>query len=130
MLENLELIGTGFAVVMAVLACLWGLTSAVGRIFKVVESARQKTVAAPAPPAPAPAAPTPAETATVPAHHLVAISAAVAHMLGDGARITQIVAPAHQVADWPQEGRIQTFSGNRIRVVWGPTYPSISRPPR
>ncbi|WP_413207268.1 OadG family transporter subunit [Rhodospirillum sp. A1_3_36] len=132
MLDNLELIGTGFAVVMAVLASLWGACALIGTIFTRIEKTRVEAVAKAAPiPAPAPPSPQigpqtgPSTTGGIPAHHLVAIAAAVTSVLGEAYRITQVTAPAHQINDWPLEGRIETFSAHRIRTDWGPTRPTL-----
>lgn len=120
MLDNLELIGTGFAVVMAVLAALWGACALVALGF------RAATRPAPAAAAPAPAkAVAPAVPAGVPPHHLAAIAAAVSAVLGAGYRVTRVAAPAHKVEGWPMEGRIETFTAHRIRTDWGPTRPSL-----
>ncbi|RLL63670.1 hypothetical protein [Paenirhodobacter hankyongi] len=115
MLDNLELIGTGFAVVMLVLAALWGMSALVSLAFI-------RAAAAPKPAAPAPA---PVVAPGVPPHHLVAIAAAVAETLGAGVRITRVAAPGHKVEGWPMEGRIETFTAHRIRTDWGPTRPTL-----
>ncbi|ARE39194.1 hypothetical protein RGUI_1053 [Rhodovulum sp. P5] len=116
MLENLELIGTGFAIVMLVLAALWGACELIGLFFaRAAKRAARKTAAA-----------TQASQAAddgIPPHHLAAIAAAVAHELGSGYRITHVAAPPHLVDGWPMEGRIETFAAHRIRTNWGPTRP-------
>lgn len=122
MLDNLELIGTGFAVVMLVLAALWGACVLVAIGFRAGESRIAKPVA-PVAPAPPPVAP-PATTG-IPPHHLAAITAAVAQVLGAGVRITRVAAPPHKVEGWPMEGRIETFTAHRVRTDWGPTRPSL-----
>lgn len=115
MLENLEMIGTGFAVVMAALALLWGACALVGYFFiKAEKAAAAAPVAQKPQPARASAAP------GVPPHHLVAIAAAVADTLGAGYRITRVAAPGHKVNEWPLEGRITAFSSHRVRTGWGP----------
>lgn len=121
MLDNLELIGTGFAVVMAVLAALWAISAGVGAVF--IRAARAQARAQ-APVAPAVAA-GPAPGGAIPPHHLAAIAAAVAHVMGPGARVTHVAAPAHKVSNWPLEGRIETFTAHRIRTDWGPTRPTL-----
>jgi len=115
MLDNLELIGTGFTVVILVLAALWGMSALVGRAFIRAGAAAK----------PAAAAPAPVVAPGVPPHHLVAIAAAVAETLGAGVRITRVAAPAHKVEGWPIEGRIETFTAHRIRTDWGPTRPTL-----
>lgn len=120
MLDNLELIGTGFTVVLMVLASLWAMSALVGRAF--TRAAAPKPSAGASAPAPAPA---PVVAPGVPPHHLVAIAAAVAETLGAGVRITRVAAPAHKVEGWPIEGRIETFTAHRIRTDWGPTRPTL-----
>lgn len=119
MLENLELIGTGFAIVMLVLASIWGACALVGSLFiraeKRAADAAVRATTAEAPPSAA-AAP------GIPPHHLAVIASAVAHVLGAGARITHVQAPPHRVDDWPLEGRFETFTAHRIRTNWGPTH--------
>ena len=124
MLENLELIGTGFSVVMLVLAVIWGACALVGSVFT---RAAAKAAAAASPSVPSAAASMPSAPIApgVPPHHLVAIAAAVAHTLGAGYRVTRVAAPAHKVGDWPMEGRIETFTAHRIRTDWGPTRPTL-----
>lgn len=116
MLDNLELIGTGFALVMTVLASLWGACEVIGFAFT-----RRK----PAPVEPAPEAAETSVAEGVPPHHLAAISAAVAHVMGSSAQIIHVQAPAHLVDGWPMEGRIETFTAHRIRTDWGPTRPML-----
>lgn len=116
MLDNLELIGTGFTVVILVLAALWAMSALVGRAF-IRAGAAAKPAAA--------ATPAPVVAPGVPPHHLVAIAAAVAETLGAGVRITRVAAPAHKVEGWPIEGRIETFTAHRIRTDWGPTRPTL-----
>lgn len=125
MIDNLELIGTGFAVVMMVLAAIWGACALIGSFFTRAEKASAKAAAAKVAAAPAPAAVAPPAAAGVPPHHVAAIAAAVAHTLGAGFRVTRVAAPAHQVSNWPLEGRIETFSSRRIRKDWGPTRPTL-----
>ncbi len=121
MLEAIVIIGTGFAVVMSVLASIWGACALIGAVFVRAERAAvaAKAVATPAPAA-APAAAQP-DASGVPPHHLAAIAAAVAHTLGAGYRVTRVSAPAHEIGDWPLEGRFETFTANRVRTDWGPT---------
>lgn len=122
MLENIELIGTGFAVVMTVLAALWAACALVGSFFIRADKAAAAAKAAAVPAAaPAPALASGAVTSGVPPHHLAAIAAAVAHTLGTGYRVTRVAAPAHAIREWPLEGRFETFTANRVRTDWGPT---------
>ena len=124
MLENLEMIGTGFGVVMLVLALIWAACALIGLFFTRGAKADAAGAAKPAGaarPAASPAMPAPG----VPPHHLVAISAAVASTLGGGYRITRIMTPAHKVGNWPLEGRIQTFNGHRTRADWAAMGPPL-----
>ncbi|NDR56454.1 OadG family protein [Aliiruegeria sabulilitoris] len=116
MLEALGIIGTGFAVVMSVLASLWAACSLVGYFFTREKKEQKPTEAAPVPPRAAVAS-----RAGVPPHHLAAISAAVSEIFGPGYVVTRVAAPSHVVTDWPIEGRKDTFAGRRIRTAWGPT---------
>lgn len=125
MLEDLELIGTGFAVVMLVLAAMWGICAMIGSFFIRAEKAAEAAAATAAAVVPVAAPMTAAVSQGVPPHHLAAISAAVSHSLGSAYRVTRVAAPAHKVSDWPQEGRIETFSMRRIRTAWGPTHPNL-----
>ncbi len=120
MFENLELIGTGFAVVMTVLASIWGTCALVGAIFIRATRKATEPVAelAKVPPKPQVAS-------GVPPHHMAAIAAAVEEFLGAGYRVTRVAAPSHQVSEWPTEGRKETFSSRRIRTDWGPTRPTL-----
>ncbi|SFC79422.1 OadG family transporter subunit [Tropicimonas isoalkanivorans] len=121
MLENLELIGTGFAVVMTVLAAIWGACALIGAFFVRAERAALSVKAVATPVTAAPAAAAGTDASGVPPHHLAAIAAAVAHTLGAGYRVTRVSAPAHEIGDWPLEGRFETFTANRVRTDWGPT---------
>ncbi len=95
---NVEIILTGFGVVMGALTVLWAITALVGQVM--IRAGR----AAPAP-APAPARTEPG----IPAHHLVAIAAAVDAVLDRPHRIVAVEAPAHRVAGWARQGRIGGF---------------------
>ena len=121
MLENLELIVIGFAVVMMALASLWAACSIVGFFFT---RAPKKAKEEQAPKVPARAAV--ASRAGVPPHHLAAIAAAVVDTLGPGYRVTRVAAPAHKVSEWPMEGRIAAFTAHNIRADWGPLGPALS----
>ncbi|WP_414898032.1 OadG family transporter subunit [Rhodovulum sp. YEN HP10] len=118
MLENLALIGTGFAVVILVLSSLWGACALIGWGF--TRAAARKTAASGTPDS-RPLA----ESAGVPPHHIAAIAAAVAETLGPGYRVRHVAAPAHLVDGWPLEGRIETFAAHRVRTGWGPTRPRL-----
>ncbi|MFV0334089.1 MAG: OadG family transporter subunit [Tropicimonas sp.] len=118
MFENLELIGTGFAVVMSVLASIWASCALIGRAFTRAEKPAEPAKAEPAPPSAS-------VTSRVPPHHLAAICAAVADAFGPGYVVTRVAAPSHKVTDWPIEGRKDTFQGRRVRRDWGPTRPTL-----
>ncbi len=84
---QLELIATGAVVVVAALAFLWLVTAAVGQAFLP----RFRNAAAANPPA----------AAEVPAHHRVAIAAAVAVALqGRPHRILTVQVPALRIPGW------------------------------
>lgn len=117
MLESLGLIGTGFAVVISVLASIWAACALVGSFFIRAEKAE----ASAKPSAAVPPRAAVAARAGVPPHHLAAISAAVAGIFGPGYVVTRVAAPSHKVTEWPIEGRKDTFQGRRIRKDWGPT---------
>ncbi|MFV0360704.1 OadG family transporter subunit [Tropicimonas sp.] len=119
MIENLELIGTGFAVVMSVLASIWAACALIGSFFIRADRAAAAKAAALAVPAPVAAA------SGVPPQHLAAITAAAYQMLGPGYVITRVDAPSHMIAEWPLEGRKETFESRRIRRDWGPTRPTL-----
>ncbi|RYH10201.1 OadG family transporter subunit [Tropicimonas sp. IMCC6043] len=121
MLENLELIGTGFAVVMSVLALIWGSCSVVAAFFTRAKKAPDQPAGVKA----APARAAVASRAGVPPHHLAAIAAAAAEIYGPGYVVTRVAAPSHKVTEWPLEGRKDTFAGRRIRKDWGPTRPTL-----
>ncbi|MBE0532830.1 MAG: hypothetical protein IH626_18550 [Rhodospirillales bacterium] len=102
-LADLEIVATGCAIVVGALALLWGLTALVGHL--VALGSPRPVVAA-------------AAADGVPAHHLVAIAAAVEATLGEGHRIVGIAAPAHRVPVWassaryPQSHRRPAFGGS------------------
>jgi len=122
MIDDLELIGTGFVAVLAVLALIWGTCALVGAYF--IRAAARETAAQAAPPAPAPMG-----TEGVPPHHLAAIAAAVTAVMGPGFRVNRVLAPAHQTDNWPLEGRIATFiTGHATHTDWGKIQP-LAAPP-
>gem|GEM_PF-6601747 len=95
-LADLEIVATGCAVVVGALALLWGLMALVGRLVALCSRRPAAATAG-------------AEFAVValciPAHHLVAIAAAVEATLGGGYRISGISAPAHRIPAWAASGR-------------------------
>lgn len=122
MIDDLELIGTGFVAVLAVLALIWGACALVGAYF--IRAAARVA------PAPAPmAAPQPVAAEGVPPHHLAAIAAAVATVMGPGYRVNRVLAPAHQTDNWPLEGRLATFiTGHATHTDWGKILPMPAAP--
>jgi glutaconyl-CoA/methylmalonyl-CoA decarboxylase subunit delta len=102
---------TGFFIVMAVLALMWGLCSATGWYFRSA-AARAAVAAAKVAPS-APGAPPPAVTdGAIPAEEVAVIAAAVALLVGGRARIVSVQAGN---ADWSREGRRQIFASHKIR---------------
>ena len=117
MLENLEIILTGFVVVMLALAILWAACALIGSFFiRQDKNGSGSGGGSNAPKVPPRAAV--ASRAGVPPHHLAAIAAAVAATLGAGYRVTRVAAPPHKVSEWPLEGRIKAFSGHNTRNGW------------
>jgi glutaconyl-CoA/methylmalonyl-CoA decarboxylase subunit delta len=96
---NVEIILTGFGVVMGVLALLWATTVVVGQV--VVRAGRK------------PLEPAPTSTASddIPAHHLVAIAAAVHAVLDRPHRVVAIEAPPHRVTGWARASWFSPFGG-------------------
>ncbi|MBK1676493.1 hypothetical protein CKO38_07375 [Rhodospirillum rubrum] len=105
------------------LVVLWMVSGWSERAFAPA-AAPPPTAAPKARPEAAIAAPNSA-VAGIPATHLAVIGAAVAALMDRPYRISRVIAPAHKIADWPQEGRIETFSAHRIRTNWGPTRPTL-----
>ena len=99
-MSELEIMVTGVAIVMGVLALLWGLTSVVGAIVvgagKVANRPGRD---------PATGKRGEAEAGGIPPHHLVAIAAAVAEVVGAPHRIVRVSAPAHRQTDWTARSR-------------------------
>ncbi|MCB1857496.1 MAG: OadG family protein [Gammaproteobacteria bacterium] len=116
---SIELILTGFTIVIGVLSFLWFMCLVVGFLHK---DRKKKATTMPEPAGPAP---TP-----VPSAHLAAISAAVAEMVPGKYRIVRVYAPGHKAYGWAEEGRYQLTSSHRVRWDWatpGPVSPSIVR---
>lgn len=111
MLANLQLIGTGFAVVLLVLLLIWAVCAALGMVFARAErrvppcrrrwrQGCRRTMWRRSPPL-------------------------WRRPSGTGVRLTRITAPPHRVDGWPLEGRIETYAAHRIRTDWGPTRPTL-----
>jgi Na+-transporting methylmalonyl-CoA/oxaloacetate decarboxylase gamma subunit len=104
-MDQLELIFTGFGIVIGVLSGLWGACALVGQLFREKPS----PVATPVPAA------KPAKTEEgVPPHHVAAIAAAVAAVMSTPYRIINIDAPPLRADSWKVEGRFKIH-----RVHWG-----------
>ena len=111
-MEDLVFIGSGFGIVMGVLAALWGICATVGMVFKRVETARTvKATAA------AVAAPAPEVDDGIPPAHVAAIAGAVASLSG-AYRVVRVSAPAHVSKVWAGQGRLEQQSGRRTRMAW------------
>jgi hypothetical protein len=101
MIGNIEVMATGFATVLVVLALLWATCAMIGLSF--AEHTRRGL--------PVPASP---GAAGIPAHHLAVISAAVSAVLEAPHRIVNVAAPAHIIMAWAQEGRFDHASVHRM----------------
>ena len=101
-MANVEIILTGFAVVMGALSVLGAMTWLVGQYFIQTGRVPREPMAATAPP--------PAHEG-IPAHHLVAIAAAVHSIVEGPHQIVAIAAPPHRTAGWAREGRFSSFIG-------------------
>lgn len=114
-LETLGYQLNGLIVVFLALASIWLLLEIIGHFFKRLphEEPQVLPVAAPrvasaAAPAAAPAAP-----AGLTPELIVAVTAAVHHVLGDRVRISAIVPMSSN--SWAREGRRQIFSSHQPR---------------
>jgi Na+-transporting methylmalonyl-CoA/oxaloacetate decarboxylase gamma subunit len=111
--DEMTFIGAGFGLVLTILALLWLISALIGRLYTAATAPKAPAaVAAPV------AAPAPVATNGVPAHHLAAISAAVAMMTDGRGRVVSVRLPAHLATAWAQEGRIEHFSSHRVRSDW------------
>ena len=99
---NVEIILTGFGVVMGALTILWAMTSLIGQVAIRIDRRTPAPVTVPASPEPA------TKDSGIPAHHLVAIAAAVDAVLDRPHRIVAVEAPPHRVTGW---ARIDGFGG-------------------
>lgn len=110
-MAELEVMVTGVAIVMGVLALLWTLTALVG-VFtsatsKARNAARNRRIKK-------------AEPAEgIPPHHLVAIAAAVSGMIASPHRIVRVAAPAHRTQGWAGQTRVRQQPGtwNNFRAA-------------
>lgn len=109
-MQELSVIGTGFGIVLLVLALLWGACVLIGIAFRPRSEKPAASV-----PAPAQAtAPATAGDDTVP----VVIAAAVAAALDRPHRILTISAPINDTHAWSQVGRIDHYQSHRMRAHW------------
>jgi Na+-transporting methylmalonyl-CoA/oxaloacetate decarboxylase gamma subunit len=121
--DELTFIGTGFGLVLSILALLWMISAVIGRVYTASHQPKTVPVAA----APAAAA---APVAGIPPGHLAVISAAVAMMTDGRGRVVSVRLPAHQATAWAQEGRIEHFSSHRVRSDWAiPGPPHVEHEP-
>lgn len=127
-MESIELIATGFAIVLGVLAMLWAVTGLVAVVLN--RPAKSPTevpaIAAVAVPAgqagqagqigqAAPAAGgVPAPHLAVPAPHLAIIAAAVATTFDTPHRIISVAGPYAHVSAWTQQGLFEHFASHRM----------------
>jgi Na+-transporting methylmalonyl-CoA/oxaloacetate decarboxylase gamma subunit len=125
--DELVFIGSGFGLVLSILALLWLVSAVIGRIFTAASTHKAPATAAHAPSSAAPAAPL---APGVPPQHLAAISAAVAMMTDGRGRVVAVHLPAHRATAWAQEGRIEHFSSHRVRSDWAiPGPPHVEHVP-
>lgn len=127
MFEHLELILTGFGIVLGVLAMLWGVTSLIGFIFKATAKSDVKSDVEPdakpagakvVPQAAPKAAPSGSSVAAgIPAHHLALIAAAVSALIEGPHRLVNVSAhgsPSRpQLPVWTQQGLFEHFASHR-----------------
>lgn len=108
--DSLAFAGRGFGIVMVVLALLWLVNAALGRLFVRLSGDREAVTRF------APAAPN--RSGGPPPQHIAAISAAVAVLTEGRGRVVAVRAAPHVAAAWAQEGRIEQFSSHRVRWDW------------
>ncbi len=102
-MEQIGLITTGFAIVIGVLIGLWAICALVALAFKVK-----------------PASPNPTETIDdeIPAHHVAAITAAIAAVMSGAHQIVKIDAPPHVVPGWGESSMIELSFSHRTHWDW------------
>ncbi len=118
---SLELILTGFAIVIAVLTFLWFMCLFVGFLHKDRQRPAPKVVDNPEPAD---------EPVPMPSAHLAAIAAAISAVVPQRYRIVRVYAPGHKAYGWAEEGRFELTTSHRVRWDWatpGPVSPSINR---
>jgi Na+-transporting methylmalonyl-CoA/oxaloacetate decarboxylase gamma subunit len=104
---HLEILLTGVAVVLGVLALLWGTAALLGLGFKLAE--RRHMAAA------EPASSGQAGSPDPPRHHLAPIVAAVAHALERPHHIVELSVPGHTMPSWSRDSRFRHPSSQRVR---------------
>ncbi|MCG8510274.1 MAG: OadG family protein [Rhodospirillales bacterium] len=102
-MAELEIMITGVAIVMGVLALLWALTALVGAFAAGAARARNAARNRKARKQPA--------QDGIPAHHLVAIAAAVSEVIAAPHRIVRVAAPAHRSHGWTGQARVRQQPG-------------------
>jgi len=108
-LDDVEIMLTGAAIVMAVLALLWGLTALIGALVR--GGARIASGAKKQPMDDAP-------QAGIPPHHLAVIAAAAAELIQEPHRIVRISAPAHRAPGWTGQARLRLAAGGGATGGW------------
>ena len=116
-MAHLGLLLTGIAVVMSVLAALWGACVIMGLAF------RER----PRPGAAAPVEDEPPHEG-IPAHHIAVISAAVAEMTPGAFRILNVRAPALIATAWAESNRFEQATARRVRWDWVSPLKPTSQP--
>ena len=131
-LEDLEIVFLGFAVVLIVLTALWGVTALISRVIVSREAAARAAAEHKAARAQGPAtAPAVTVPAGIPPHHLAVIAAAVAAAVPGRHRILDVVMPPHRMPAWINEGRYEHMSshGGRAAAGWQhPGPPHVDHP--
>jgi len=95
-MAEVEIMATGVAIVMGVLTFLWAMTALLGAIVKLGARASDR---------PGKKVAVQEDGDGVPAHHLVAITVAVAEVIDGSYRIVKVSAPAHTAPSWAGHGR-------------------------
>ena len=116
-MEHISLIATGFLIVIGVLVGLWGVCALVALGFR---EKPQQTDAKTIP-----------QDDEIPAHHVAAITAAIAAVMPGGHRIVKIDAPPHVIDGWEESNLIQQTFSHRIRWDWKiPGPPHVDHKPK
>ncbi len=111
-MEHVELILSGFGIVMGVLAMLWGVTAAVAVGTQGLAKPKDKVPAKPA--IATPAHPGNQTSAGVPVNHLAVIVTAVAASFDAPHRIVSVHGPRAHVSAWTQQGLFEHFASHRM----------------